>query len=82
MDKPVYMKCGHATFATIGPDNIPICPICLCHEIADEPTLEGREARCTYGCGSKRPSSFDLPFFRYCPGSEYDRYYCGCEGWD
>lgn len=82
MSKTYYMKCGHTTTATLKPDNIPICPICLCHEIADEPTLEGREARCTYGCGSKRLSSFDLPFFCYCPGSEYDRYYCGCEGWD
>lgn len=82
MDKPVYMKCGHATFATIGPDNIPICPICLCKDIEAPPVLINRQATCIYGCGSISPSSFDLPFFRYSPELENDRYYCGCEGWD
>jgi hypothetical protein len=82
MSETYYMKCGHTTTAKLNPDNIPICPICMCHEIAEQPSLEGREAKCVYGCGAKRPSSFDLPFFQYRPDAEYDKFYCGCEGWD
>lgn len=44
--------------------------------------LEGRMARCTYNCGSKTQSKWELPFFKYQPDNEYDSYYCGCFGWD
>lgn len=48
---------------------------------ADE-VLEGRTARCCYGCGSYDNSRPSLPFFEYRPDREYDTYYCGCYGWD
>ena len=79
--KSVYMKCGHTTTATLAPDNIPFCPICLCRELTEEPNLEGREAHCVL-CLHKRPSSFNLPFFQYCEGNEHDFFYDGCEGWN
>ena len=71
---------------------IPSCLICSCLEInKDPPNLEGRLAKCSYRAkrnGLKhepeatKPSSSALAFFEYKPDSEFDRYYCGCHGWD
>lgn len=77
----VLMKCGHTAMARDDNGN-PVCPICMCTEIVNaKPNLEGRKARCMY-CGDEVPSSVNLPFFKYQEDKEYDRYYCGCLGWD
>ena len=76
----MLMKCGHSPNSTCN--GKPFCVICGCGEIADsEPNLEGRMAECRW-CGHKTQSKFSLPFFEYCPNSDYDNYYCGCGGWD
>lgn len=43
-----------------------------------------RMAKCAYGCkDSIKPSdSKFLPFFEAQPDREYDKYYCGCWGWE
>lgn len=79
--EPVYMKCGHITTARMYPDGIPICPICMCHETEDQPSVEGRKAHCTQ-CSNIRPSSFDLPFFWHRPEYDYDLFFDGCTGFD
>ena len=79
--KPVYMKCGHNTTARMYPEDIPICTTCLCHEPAEKPDLSGRSAHCSL-CENTKPSSFNLPFFRYRDGKPYDTFYDGCMGWD
>lgn len=77
----VLMKCGHTAMARDDKGN-PVCPICMCIEIANaKPNLEGRKARCSY-CGYETPSKVSLPFFEYLPNEKYDSYYCGCRGWD
>ncbi len=48
--------------------------------IAEPPNLEGRKARCN-GV-AEVDSSTDLAFFVYQPQKPFDRYYCGCRGWD
>lgn len=94
----VLMKCGCRAQGYTGKagDRKPICIIHDCTEVADEqPDLTGRKARCSYyGCGvkygnrkdgkchSEVDSSIGLPFFEYRPDAEYDKYYCGCWGWD
>ena len=43
---------------------------------------------CDYGgqrgtfCYCEKPSSAKLPFFEHVPSKEFDRFYCGCMGWD
>lgn len=75
---------GRVTLAN-GYDG-PGCVIHRCYEVVPTPDLTGREARCH--CGNTKPSNPDnLAFFVYCgPGSsdphEFDRFYCGCRGWD
>lgn len=49
------------------------------------PSLEGRRARCAYykgKCQSEADSKRGLAFFEHLPEQEFDRYYCGCRGWD
>lgn len=50
---------------------------------ADDSALVGREARCTY-CGKTASSTehAHLAFFESRHDKTYDRYYCGCRGWD
>lgn len=74
------MKCGH-TANGITTNNMPICAICNCFEVANTPDLKNRMAKCI-DCDKKRPSDEKLPFFQYCPEMEYDSFYCGCVGWD
>lgn len=85
MNEPVLMKCGHTANAEYD-DGKPCCLICSpkreAYEIVDEkPDLTGRKAKCT-DCGEIVDSSWNLPFFEYCPDKEYDRFYSGCWGWD
>jgi hypothetical protein len=57
---------------------------CLVHDVEgfrETPKLEGRKAKCSYGC-SPIPSHLSLPFFKSLPEKEMDEYYCGCFGWD
>ena len=84
------MKCGHAANAhTKRGDNpnAPCCAICIginpgADEVNDNPPdLSSRTAKCSYG-GNEVPSSTKLAFFEHCPDKPYDRYYCGCFGWD
>lgn len=83
------MMCGHAANAKKG-DGTPVCVICYgtpggagAVEVAPEPDLTGRIAQCAYNPESSRvPSDSSLPFFEHRPNHEYDRYYCGCYGWD
>lgn len=77
------MKCGHTGNAEHN--GRPCCLICAPDPRAFEideniPNLEGREAKCNE-CGHKARSNINLPFFKYCPDSEYDSFYCGCCGW-
>lgn len=53
-----------------------------CEDFESNDALDGRIARCCYGCGRNRPSAPSLPFFEYRPDKDYDSYYCGCYGWD
>jgi hypothetical protein len=39
-----------------------------------------RKAKCS--CGMISESNPKLPFFKAQPQSDFDRYYCGCWGWD
>lgn len=86
MSKPL-MQCGHAANA-IDVQGKPVCAICIGVDngatlVADkQPSLEGRQARCCYGCGNVVPSSLGLAFFEHRPGMQFDSYYCGCKGWD
>jgi hypothetical protein len=62
--------------------------------IVEKPDLSGRMARCTYygtyprplggrQCQSERPSdSPGLAFFEHQPDKPFDRYFCGCWGFD
>lgn len=80
------MKCGHSANATTQ-DGAPVCVICLgivpgADEVDENPPdLEGRTARCVY-CRKERPSAINLAFFEHLPEHDYDRYYCGCYGWN
>ena len=81
MDIKRLMKCGHMGYGETS-DGKPYCVICMCGETAEEePNLEGRQASCIY-CSKKEKSSLSLPFFEHQPTKEFDKYYCGCEGWD
>ncbi len=90
MNHPM-MKCGHAANAQDDKGN-PSCVICVgIHpgaRIVDDnpPDLAGRIARCAYwqhgGCRSESPSAATLAFFEHLPNEPYDRFYCGCRGWD
>lgn len=93
MSNPM-MKCGHAANAKNALGK-PCCVICAGinpgASVVDEapPSLEGRMAKCSYSkgrdgkpCLSMKPSSPDLAFFESKPNEEYDRFYCGCWGWN
>lgn len=82
------MKCGHSANAQDSQGN-PVCVICVgvdpgATEVEKEAFgtegLEGREAKCS--CGNHGPSKWELPFFEYQPEASFDKYYCGCRGWD
>lgn len=82
------MACGHAAQGTDGTGS-PVCVICFgkpeATQVATDPDLTGRTARCSYygsKCRSEQPSSTSLAFFKHQPDQEYDGYYCGCYGWD
>lgn len=86
MKRPM-MKCGCAGQADrVMPDGTrkPSCITHSCDEIAPiQPNLVGRKAKCSYGCVKTiTDSSLDLAFFEHKPDAEFDRYYCGCYGWD
>jgi hypothetical protein len=82
------MKCGHATGATHN--GKPVCAICfnindgaeeiICECIGNV-GLERRKAKCIEG-DSIVDSRWDLALFQYLPSQDYDRYYCGCMGWN
>jgi hypothetical protein len=89
------MDCGHSengVCVSQGEEEydppIPCCVICDCVLISeDQPELYGRRAKCSYNnpygkCKSEITSSLELAFFEHQPDQEYDRYYCGCWGWD
>lgn len=78
------MKCGHVSNVVTGL-KAPACVVCGCTDAVRECVgtegLEGRKARCC-DCGKKTDSGWSLDFFRHCPDSEHDIWYCGCRGWD
>ena len=81
---PYLMKCGHVSNGVQRGTGKPVCVICGCYEVdedASKSALKGRKAKCDY-CERIADSNFLLPFFNYRPNYEYDRYYCGCRGWD
>ena len=47
-----------------------------------------RNNECNYGgckagkCTCEQPSSAKLPFFEHKPSENFDKFYCGCHGWD
>jgi len=89
MKEPILLKCGCVASAlrtaTGGKKHDPPIPCCSVHDCIEPaekmPDLTGRKARCAYG-GSEVDSNYNLAFFEYRPDEEYDRYYCGCYGWD
>lgn len=80
------MQCGHVSQAVCSAKGgvkfdppIPVCAICDCFKIAEEPDLTGRMATCYCGSKSLRPSSTDLAFFEYRgPGSPHATNICKC----
>ena len=87
------MKCGCVAQGTMKNDKGEDVPVCVTHyglaEGADQveeedklPDLTDRKAYCSYGKHGETPSKFSLPFFRHCPQSDHDEYYCGCYSWD
>ncbi len=81
------MKCGHRANGTSG--NRTCCVGCAMNgddrafeEETEVPDLSGRMAMCCYGEHGKVAASFNLAFFEQKPNDEFDRYYCGCFGWD
>ena len=74
----MILVCGHEANATSN--GTPSCAICDTTEVATQPDLTGRIARCAYGCGSERPSTAPhLAFFEYRgPGSRYHLGHCAC----
>lgn len=85
--KTVLLKCGCAAHAErVMPDGsrVPSCITHSCIEPAEiQPDLRGRKAKCCYGCRNTIvDSDLNLAFFEFKPGSEFDKYYCGCFGWD
>lgn len=97
MTETPMMKCGHAANAK-DEDGKPVCAICILQRLPDDendparivvgaPNLEGRQAACVYRHGKSKlhgivASSTELAFFEHCPDEQYDKYYCGCMGWD
>ena len=84
------MKCGHVAQGIDMNTGAPVCVICagirdgsieVEREVSGTDSLQGRRAKCSYG-DSIVDSSWELPFFEYLPNKEFDRYYCGCWGWD
>lgn len=49
-------------------------------ELYEPETLLSRKSKCCEH--SIVPSSIDLPHFTYRPNQEFDRHYCGHDGWD
>ena len=98
MNTKQMMKCGHSANANrIHKDGTktPSCAICAgitpdAEIVVDAPDLEGRKARCSYfgtshgstTCHGEVASSPNAAFFEHRPGAEFDRFYCGCWGWD
>jgi hypothetical protein len=54
------------------------CPVC--REL--QKAYERGERTQSQVCKCERPSSESLAFFEAKPEEEYDRFYCGCYGWD
>lgn len=81
--KAPMMKCGHSANAVFN--DKPCCAICApspdAYEVVETPDVTGRKAKCS-DCDYVRDSSVDLPFFEYRPDEEYDKFYCGCMGWE
>lgn len=86
MPAHVLMKCGHTNTGITSEGKI-VCASCYgiaegADEVAEvQPDLTGRKAKCVY-CKTVKDSSLDLPFFRYLPEEDKDKFYCGCYGWD
>jgi len=87
----VMMECGHNAMSVDSEGN-PACAICVgidpgARIVAKvQPDLTGRRCRCEYygyKCRSEADSEVKKnQFFEYQPDQEFDRYYCGCYGWD
>lgn len=77
-----FLKCGCIP-VSYTKDNEPICLIHNCTETVEitNEDIKNRKAKCNY-CGRIVTSSFDLPFFKYCPDKESDEFFDGCFGWD
>lgn len=95
MGKTPMMKCGHsANGVEVNKETgeeTPCCVICAGldpgYNVIDENSedyFKGRKAICS-DCRNEKTivdSSPELAFFEKKPGEKYDRYYCGCNGWD
>lgn len=75
------MTCGHSPNGKDANTGKPVCVICNCETVQEDPDLKGREAKCMY-CGSIMPSNVGLPFFEYRNNKANDSYYDGCRGFD
>ena len=78
------LKCGCRAVGSVQAADGTRAPYCVthgCSEIAPDPDLTGRQARCPY-CKKVRDSSVDLPFFSMRDDQPFDSFYCGCRGWD
>lgn len=75
------MTCGHSPNGKDMETEKPVCVICNCDTVGEDPDLLTRVAQCGI-CGEKQESKLDLPFFEYRPNELTDRFYNGCLGWD
>ena len=72
-----------------GSPNKDICTRCAGELYRESIDLTGRMAKCTYHTGRDKatkhdpvPSHWGLAFFQAKPEDAFDRYYCGCWGWN
>lgn len=84
MNRPRFlMACGHVDNGTCNGE--PACVICGCRtpvrEVLGSEGMDGRKAKCS-DCKTMVDSKWTLPFFKHSPDQPFDRYYCGCRGWD
>lgn len=83
------MMCGCSSNATVVRDgkSVPCCAVCAGIREGwdkvnpDPPKLDKRQAECAY-CNTRVVSNPHLAFFEYKPTEQYDKFYCGCRGWD
>jgi hypothetical protein len=80
----LLMKCGHTDNAVgywDGGEPKPVCAICSCQEVAEQPTRYPVTLRCS--CGRTMTAHDDTELTQAAFAHlGLGTYYCGCKGWD